>query len=454
MTIISVAVNSMASRFITVSFAEGNELQSKRYYATVFFANCVIAAVLIIPSTIIVVFLDHILNIPVSLTAEAKVMFAFIFAALVLNLVTSVFGTATFARERMDLTGLVNLAQQILRVAFYLLLFALWKPSIMVLGVTALLLAAFTGVSNWNFSRRLLPGYSIRWRLFQRESLFTLIGSGVWNSVNDLGSSLMRSLSLLLTNMLIGPTMAANVSIAQTLPHIMTAIISAVYSVVLPRITNVYAGGDASKMREVTELGQKILGIVTSVPAVMILVFGQRFFRLWVPGEDAALLHSLSVFCMLPSLMHSSMWTVYGLNVANNKLKVPAVTLLCTGVCNVLLTLLLLKTTAWGVYAILGVSVALNFLYYCIYIPYYAAREMGVSPRSFYLHIGKTAVYTVLVLVVFPPVLAKLPTDRWLTFFACAVVAEVAGVLLYAWIVLSCRDRAALLSQLAGRRLK
>lgn len=448
MTIISLAVNSMASRFITVSLAEGNELQSKRYYSTVFFANCVIAGVLIIPSTVIVVFLEHILQIPAYLTAEAKVMFAFIFAALVLNLVTSVFGTATFARERMDLAGLLSIAQQVLRVGLYVLLFTIWKPTLSVMGITTLAIAALTGLVNWGFARRLLPAYRIRLDLFQREALRILLASGIWSSVYSLGSSLLRSMSLVLTNMLINAETAGNVSIAQTLPHIMTAIISAVYGVILPRITTVYAAKDGSKTKETVELGQKILGIVTSVPAVMILVFGKYFFRLWVPGEDAEYLHLLSIFCMLPSLMHSAMWPIFGLNVANNKLKKPGISLLVTGVVNVALTVLLVKLTPLGVYAILGVNVVLNFLYYCIYIPYYASKEMGISPRNFYVHIAKTSVYAAIVLAIFPPVLARFSPDRWIPFFVSAAVAELTGVLLYAVIVLTPQDWAAMFARI------
>ena len=58
---------------------------------------------------------------------------------------------------------------------------------------------------------------------------------------------------------------------------------------------------------------------------------------------DSGYLQVLSVANIIPVLIHSSMWTVYGLNVTNNKLKQPALVLILTGAVSAVLSIALIR---------------------------------------------------------------------------------------------------------------
>ena len=54
-TIVSVALNSMASKYITVELVRGNEQKAKEYYSSIFFSN-VILCLILTPVLVLLVF--------------------------------------------------------------------------------------------------------------------------------------------------------------------------------------------------------------------------------------------------------------------------------------------------------------------------------------------------------------------------------------------------------------
>lgn len=452
MTIVTLALNSMASRFITIEIVQKHEQKAHTYFSSVFFANVLLSLILLVPMALIVAFVDTVLKVPADVVGDVRLLFALVFTSMLVNLIFSVYGIATFARERMDLRAYREIGYNVLRAGMFVALFWLFKPSIVFLGVVAVATAVMNGLVQLGFTRYLMPDYRVRLREFEWKSVFELVRSGVWNSVNNLGSVLTMSLSVLLANEFLGPAASGDLSIVQTLPQFMTTVISAVYGVLLARIATEYARGDKDNTRRCVTDMQKVLGFFGTLPCVLIMAYGAEFFSLWVPQEDAAYLQSLSVITCVPVLIHSMMWTVYGLNVTNNKIRVPALVLIGVGVLSVLITLVLLRYTSAGAYAVVGVSAALNGLFYLFFIPIYAARKMEYPARTFYPHILRSLLFAGLLALTCLPVKALFGAriGTWPGFFAAGILSAVLGAALYLLVVCTKRERAMVLQ--AGKR--
>ena len=130
MSVITVALNSMASRFITISLTQGDIKKANIYFVSVLYGNIIMSAVLFIPLTAVVIFLEHILNIPYPLVASVKVLFALVFISMVVNLLTNVFGVAVFSQNRLELGSVCDIVVAIARVILYFVLFCFFKPNI------------------------------------------------------------------------------------------------------------------------------------------------------------------------------------------------------------------------------------------------------------------------------------------------------------------------------------
>ncbi len=436
MNILSIALNSMAARFITISMATGETEKSKGYFSSVFYSNIILSSILLIPMIIIVVFLDVFLDIPADSVGEIKLLFGLMFFSFIVQLFFSVFGVATFAKERMDLYALQNIGQNILRAGLYIILFKFFPTTIVIMGIVTTVLIVFNGGMQYTFTRKLMPDYRISYKYFSTKYIKELLSSGLWNSVNNIGTSLLQTVMLLLANMLISATDSGDLSIVQTLPNLMTTIISTVFGVLLPRVANVYASGNKDNTIRTTIIAQKILSLVSVIPVIIIVLMGKQFYILWMPGENAEYLQIVSIITIAPLLIHSSMWMVYGLNVMNNKVKWPAITFLIAGVINVLLTCLVVKTTTIGLAAIPLVSGVINILYYVFFIPNYAAKEMGVSRKTFYPHLIKTLIFAVVMCVLGLPLYSTIVVDSWLSFVLISGITAVVLEILYALLIL------------------
>lgn len=58
MSFFTIAINSMASRFITIEIAKNNIGQANVYFSSVFFANVTISTIVFIPFSVMILFLD------------------------------------------------------------------------------------------------------------------------------------------------------------------------------------------------------------------------------------------------------------------------------------------------------------------------------------------------------------------------------------------------------------
>ena len=74
-TLITIALNSMAGRFITISVHQNNIEKANTYFSSVFFSNLVISIFLFVTSTILIFYLEICINIPSDLIGDIKALF-------------------------------------------------------------------------------------------------------------------------------------------------------------------------------------------------------------------------------------------------------------------------------------------------------------------------------------------------------------------------------------------
>ena len=90
-TLLTVALNSLAGRFITIEVVQGNTKKANMYFSSVFIANLVIGIVLALIGAGIVLNLTSIINIPENITGDVRLLFFCLFANCIVSIVGSVF---------------------------------------------------------------------------------------------------------------------------------------------------------------------------------------------------------------------------------------------------------------------------------------------------------------------------------------------------------------------------
>lgn len=73
-SILSLALNSMMARFITIERERGNVSEANVYFSSGFFSNIIMVLVFAIPMALFVIFVDQVLNVPTEIVEDVQLL--------------------------------------------------------------------------------------------------------------------------------------------------------------------------------------------------------------------------------------------------------------------------------------------------------------------------------------------------------------------------------------------
>ena len=399
-TIITSAIGSMAGRFITISIYQNDNEKAKSYFNTVFVCNLFLSIIFSIVTIIIVLNISFILNVPEYLKKDVQWLFAFMCLSMLLTLSTSILGIGTFTKNRIDLNSSRTALTNIIRVSLILLLFWLYKPSIIYMSLSAVGANLFYVYYNIKFKKKLLPEININpKKYFSYPALKEMLSSGIWNSINQLSNALLNQLDLLITNIFIGVAITGDYSIAKMVPILILNFLAMLSSTFIPHFNILFAQNKMQELLFEIKKSMQIIGLLISIPIGFLLIYSDCFFKLWVPQENATFLYWLSFITMLPMILGGSINPIFGIFTVTNKLKIPSLVLLIAGLLNTTIIYILLKTTSLGIWAIPLTGAIQSILRNSIFTPVYGALCLKQKWHIFFPTMLKT-IFEMLVVII------------------------------------------------------
>lgn len=432
-SLITIALNSVSGRFITIKIHQEDYKGANIYYNSVLVTNIIFCVILFVPSVIFIGSLERVINISSTIIWDVKILFSLVFASFYISVIGNVYYVATFAKNRLELAAARSTVLNVFRAISLISVFTMFTPNIIWMGIVSLLVAVFTVLTNIRYSRKLLPELKLNIKEFQISAVKELLSSGYWNTISQVGQILLNGLDLLLTNLFISPQLMGVVSISKTIPDILASVAGTLVSAFAPSFTILYAQGRKKELLQEIKQSIKIVGLILGIPFGGWLAFGKEFFMLWMPTENSQLLYQLSVLASLTLFVNGGVSCIYNIFAVTNKLKVNSISLICSGVINTLVVFLLLKTTNLGVYAIVGTSVIILILRNLfVSIPYAAKTCLGQKWYYFYGDVLKIMVSTLGVYVIGFLIKQIILVDTWWKLiFAGCVVAVVSMIIEY-----------------------
>lgn len=424
-SIITVALGSMSARFISVEYNRGNIEKTNEFFNSVLIANVVLAVLLAIPSVLVVIFSEHFLSIPNGMSSDVRLTLGFALLGMLLTVLFSTYSNAYFVKNRLDIQAKNGILWNLVRVAVLLLCFALWKPHIYYVTGTMCVINLGRCLMYVFDCRRLLPEVHFDIRKFRKKAVVTLLSCGIWNSVNQLSSVLLSALDLLLANVLIGAEASGVYAVAKTVPNFIQSLLGVMVAVFVPGFTVLYAQEKRKELLQSVNLSVKLLGAIITLPVSFLLVFGEEFFRIWVPTQDAAMLHGMSVLTILPIIVSGGINTLFNIFTVTNRLKVPSVVLLISGMLNTSVTVMLMRYTSLGVWAIPLVSCVILVIKNLTFTPVYAAHCLNEKWYVFYKAILKSVLCALCMVGVCSVYKYFVCVDGWGRLLVAAAVCSV-----------------------------
>ncbi|NKF08511.1 oligosaccharide flippase family protein [Clostridium gasigenes] len=429
-SLITLTLNAMCGRFVTINIHKNNMDKANKYFSSSFISNLIIIILLLPPTIIFIFFIDKILEIPTGIIWDVKLLFAFVFSSFFVSVIGSTFTIAIFAKNKLYLGSIRDIMSNIIKIVLTIILFGFLKPSVWYLGITTFIISLLVLITDIFFTKKLLPQITIRKEYFEKNSVKELFSSGIWNSVSRFSQMLLVGFDLLIANIFLGANDMGVLSVSKTVPAFIITFMNIFMGVFAPRFTMLYAKNKQKELINEVEKSAKILNIIGSIPIAILMVFGEEFYSLWVPTQDAKLLYNLTVITLLGLTINVGLSGMPSIFVVTNRVKVNAISLLITGVANIGIVIMLLRTTELRIYAIAGVSVVLGIVRDVTVLPIYGAKCLKTKWYAFYPLIFKSILSVMLVGLVSNCIKSYFEITSWLTLIICISICAILGLII------------------------
>lgn len=437
------ALNTMASRFITIHIHRNDREEANRYFSSVFFANVLMAVVFMAPAMFVVVYLGHIFQVPPEASLpDIQMLFFFIFVNFLISITTSVFGVAPYSKDRLELSSVATILGEVVRLAVLFVSYFFFRPYLWYVGCASVASTLVQAAANLFFTRRLLPDMEVKKKHFRWEKVRELVSLGAWNSVTRLGQLLLDGLSTSIANIMISAAAMTTISISTQVPTVISNLMGTIAGVFNPQMTIAYAKEDKKQLLEIIASADRIMIFIISIPIAFMTVFGKAFFQLWIGRtQDPGELYILALLNVGTLFVSASIQVLYHVFLITKRVKLNSVVILLSGILTTATVFVLLETTDLGVYAIAGVSTFYGILRNLVFTPIYAARCLQVKWYTFYgdILLGLASIGAICLTAL--PFQLLIEIDGWIKLFAVGIAAGAAALAVNFLIVLRKNER-------------
>lgn len=440
-SLITIALNALASRFITINIYQNNYKNANRYFSSVFYSNTFLSVILAVIGIIVVVFLNSFINVSDDLLFDVQVLFALLFLDCIISTISSVFSVATFARNKLYLNSFRTIESNIIRVLCIVILFSVFEPRLFYVGIASVVQVIYSFILNVIYTKKLLPEIKLSRHNFNFRMVRELISGGIWSLVNRLGQILLDGLDLLITNVFINATSMGILSLSKTIPTAINGIVSAVVSIFSPNYTILYAQGKKEELLKSIKQSMKIMGVITNIPVIILVICGKEFYTFWQPTVDSDMLYKLSLLGCACIIFSGGINCIYNIFTVVNKLRANSIVVILSGILSALMVYILLKTTSFGVYAVAGVSTTISILRNLLFTAPYGAKCLNLKWYAFYPDIIRPVIYVIATSVICFITVSNLHANSWILLILKGCITVAVALFIGYFIVLGKDER-------------
>ncbi len=432
-TIITSALNSMSGRFISIAYHQGDKKKASKLFSSVLVADLFLAGVMLIAAGLFTCYLDVFLDVPQKLIGSVKITFGITFLTFVISVVTAIFTTATFVKNRLAINSIRDIISNLLKIALIVLLFTCFPPQLYFISLATLACGVFLLLTNITVKKKILPDVQISFKSFKIKYVKIILAAGLWMSLAQLSNALISGVDLLVCNLTLGATLMGILSIAKTIPHCISSLIATIGGVFTPHYTILYAKNDIKGLVKEVSFTSRTLSFILTVPIAGFIAFGYEFYTLWQPSktpEEIQVIQILSVLTCVTYLFTAHTQCMTMLNSVCNKLKLPVLVSLGVGVVSIIIVLITVNFFDLGdnnVYVIAGTSAVLMSLRAFFFIPIYSAHLLKQKKTTFFPSMLRGWLAFFVIVTGFSIIRNIIDLNNWGIFVAVCFVAAIVG---------------------------
>lgn len=445
------ALNSMAARFIAIAYVKKDYKKANLYYNSVFWGNLIIVVVLIVPAIVALIKLEYLINVPANLLLDVKLLFGFIFFNFMITTGFPNWDCGTFVSNRLDRSYIPQFITSIIRCLFLFLTFSFFVSKVYYVGLAAtivtIILLICNGINTHKLTSELKISFYPNKIICSKKAIKELVMSGIWNSISNIGMILLTGVDLIICNVYIGATAMGILSLTKIIPNYMDQLASSLTSAFTPELTINYAKENKKKLIDGINQSIKLSSVIITVPIGIFIVLGKNFFSLWVPSQDASLLQILSILASFKFMFTGGIQILYNVFTVTNKVKENAVSQIITGICSIVLTLILVQFTDYGIYAVAGISSLCAVVKNLVFVIPACSKYLKVKSSVFYKQVIISLMSSLLIVAFGFCINSLFRIDSWMKLIINALVIASGGLIINVFLTLDKEERKYLLDK-------
>ncbi|WP_410508123.1 oligosaccharide flippase family protein [Methanosarcina hadiensis] len=376
------SLNTSVSRYLTIDLQRKEFKEANITFNTSLFGILGII-LLVLPFVILIsYYVPLFFDIPTNQENTARILFLGVTISFLLRAWGSNFGVSLFAYNRLDLQNLVNAVNILVQVGLIILLFKLYSPSLVYIGLAYLIGAIAALILTIIFSRKINPHLKVNIKEFRRSKVNEIIGMSGWVIINQIGTLLFLQIDLIVVNKLFGTVAGGEYSVVLTWSMMLRTIAGMLVGVLTPVILTYYAKGRIDELINISKSTVKFTGLAMALPIGYICGFATQLLSLWV-GQEFAKLSLLMVLMLSHLIINLPVMPLFAINIAYNRVRVPGIVTFFMGIGNFLLAIMIPYLTGWNYYGVALAGAIMLTMKNTFFIPWYATRVLGISRTTF-----------------------------------------------------------------------
>jgi membrane protein EpsK len=449
--VVTIAISGGIARFLTIDLQQKDFDRANRTFNTSFWSIVAIITVSIPLLAVFTQFVPVVFKVPADQITSSKWLFAGIIGAFLLTTLSSCFGASTFAYNRLDLRNLANIVRSASRVAFVVLLFTFFNPTLENVALATLLAALSSFAIHYFFWRKLTPDLHISPSYFDKTRLKDLTTFGGWLVVNHVGYLLFLQIDLIVVNRLFGPTAGGEYASVLQWSMLLRSMAGVLSGVAQPMFMICYARGQTEDLIRIAKMAVKFMGLGLALPIGLACGFSSELLTVWI-GPEFSKLAPLMMLMLVHLTVNLAVKPLFSINVCYNRVKLPGIVTLLMGGLNLILAIWIPLTFDTGFYGVALAGAIVLTLKNAIFTPWYATHVMGLRTRVFFRQMA-TGIATTLVIFALGALLSRMyQITSWTQLLVVGTVISALYAPCVWFCVMAPEERKIFLKMIARRR--
>ena len=303
MALLSNALSTAISRFLTVQIGKGDTDSLKQVFATAKGLLWVIALLIVLVAEPLGIwYIDQVMNLPDGRTAAAQWVFQFSLLTFVVNLLSIPYNASIFAHERMKIYAIIGVVEGLLKFGVALSIMHASTDRLIFYGGLLLGVAFFVRSLYVLYCRQQFQESRVKSQLY-KEHLGAMVSFAGWNGLAQSIAILNAQGVTQLLNVFFGVVFNTMRGLALNVENMIKQFISNVLTAINPQITKSYASGDRTYSAQLACKGSKYAFLIGFTLALPFFFEAQPLLELWLGKrfipEGTDLFTKLGLVCMV-----------------------------------------------------------------------------------------------------------------------------------------------------------